>query len=578
MWHVPTCRLERYFSRGDDVGQPLASRIRLFESPWGPSLKTNCLRFRGRRYFSVLIKMLKNVPTSPLGLKAFRTSLALLCMYSGEACPVAQIENESLKCVLSKLSLEIKPRRDAKVVLTAMSSACVYLQALRHEATPAWSTLKLFHRLAACLSECKVPAETCVMAYYCTVYGCTSRTPTSVHACFKTLISGLDCLPEFVVNLVKERSGALHEACEFVSDLGVMVTSDLALALSLAVLGNSMDVLPHGDWVPTVTPLVQFLEDDLVRSIQLASGCLSARQEMDEATFKSFMALMELHCMVQYDPTVLSPALLTLWRTLFDAICGGAFESDESSLFHQQCVAALECLASHNLDLFLLTTVKPLYQKRKAWRYNWIVFLSRFLRHYPGESFRCSGSLMDFTVQTLAALEDSAKEEKQTCLSAVNQMLKNVTHYLPNVSLQVQRQHLLVGQKDGMVKVYNLKNGSIVDQFMTYRNIPVLAVAYSSNHESSDIAVVPETGDSLQLWGAPRQVNTFANFFSGPQKVSFALNQTFDLSPFKSTDKSDRQLGPAERVALYRFCSLRWLSPQCVEFTSPWHVKAQFSW
>ncbi|ORC88899.1 uncharacterized protein TM35_000141100 [Trypanosoma theileri] len=259
--------------------------------------------------------------------------------------------------------------------------------------------------------------------------------------------------------------------------------------------------------------------------------------------------------------------ILNNTKEIVDAIGTLAFEKEG-----EVCNAAVKTLVSIATvegKGFFDNRMNQWYNEKRSWRPRIITFFGNFIESVPVQSYSFFSIMMRFFLRALDP-HNPNKEERNSCVMPVTHVIRLAVVYLPNVSFQQHLQYLAVGNKDGVVQVVNMKTTGIVASFHSHKE-GILCVSYSSNTSSHDIAVLGENMETVKIWRANRTGSVLSAIFAGPM-VEFRLRFTVDIPKFDRDSSKD-----SEHLSLITKCRLRWLSPHCVELSSPWHDRIQLS-
>lgn len=184
--------------------------------------------------------------------------------------------------------------------------------------------------------------------------------------------------------------------------------------------------------------------------------------------------------------------------------------------------------------------------------------------------------------------------EREACFPSVASLFRAAVKNLPFFTFQQKFQRIAVGHNNGCVSVFDVKSADEITKFVAFEatgasarilnsSVPTLfsansplpanaiaAVAYSNiNHE---IAVVSWDLRSLRIFHASGS----STFFIPSSYSHFKLRkEVLITSPAVANHNSDRAaMMPKQAVER---CALVWLSPHCIELTSPWHERVQLT-
>ncbi|RNF07117.1 uncharacterized protein Tco025E_07436 [Trypanosoma conorhini] len=255
-------------------------------------------------------------------------------------------------------------------------------------------------------------------------------------------------------------------------------------------------------------------------------------------------------------------------KAVVDAIATLAFEGQNKN--GVLAIKTLMSIASIEGNGFIEHRVKQWYNQKRSWRPRIIAFFGALIEFAPLQSYDAFPIVTEFLLRALDP-HNPNKEERESCLMPVTQVIRRAVEYLPNVSFQQHLQYLAVGSSDGVVRVINMKTTGIVASFVSHPE-KILCVAYSSNTTTHDIAVLSEKMESIKIWHATRPVGLLGVIFAG-QLPEFRLKFTVEIP---KVNKEEHPGGPDPLLMMAK-CRLRWLSPHCVELSSPWHDRIQLA-
>jgi WD40 repeat protein len=146
---------------------------------------------------------------------------------------------------------------------------------------------------------------------------------------------------------------------------------------------------------------------------------------------------------------------------------------------------------------------------------------------------------------------------------------------LPTVCFDQREQRLVHGQPDGRVVIYDTKSTSVVADFAAHK-LPIAAVAFVSRGESLDVAVVAANLDDLRIWRCTRSGGLLHGLFTGSSTLHFVLQKSVPVPHARGMEAALQALhGKMHSEMIVATCSLKWLSPGCVELTTTWHHQVQ---
>ncbi|KAH9601270.1 hypothetical protein LSM04_006454 [Trypanosoma melophagium] len=259
--------------------------------------------------------------------------------------------------------------------------------------------------------------------------------------------------------------------------------------------------------------------------------------------------------------------ILSNTKEIVDAIGTLAFEKEGEIC--NEALKTLVGIATIEGKFFLESRVNQWYNEKRLWRPRIIAFFGNLIESVPVQSYSFFSIMMGFLLRALDP-HNPNKEERNSCVTPVTHVVRLAVVCLPNVSFQQHLQYLAFGNKEGVVQVVNMKTTGIVASFHSHQE-GILCVSYSSNTSSHDIAVLGEKMETVKIWRANRSASVFSAIFAGPM-VEFRLRFTVEIPTFNKDSSKE-----SEHLSLITKCRLRWLSPHCVELSSPWHDRIQLA-
>ncbi|KAG8342817.1 hypothetical protein ERJ75_000881200 [Trypanosoma vivax] len=249
-----------------------------------------------------------------------------------------------------------------------------------------------------------------------------------------------------------------------------------------------------------------------------------------------------------------------------DTLASLAFEKDGK--IGTSAVKTLLSVASVEGSGFVKDCVKQWYDKNVSWRPRIIAFFGSLIEEMPVLAYMSFSIIKEIVLRALDP-HNPNKEERCICALPVLRMIRLAVCRLPSVSFQQQMQLLAIGNTEGVVEVIDLKTTALVACFSSHPEA-ILCLSYSSDTSSHNIAVLSNKMDMVKVWQARRPKGFFEVIFSG-STIDFHLKTAIDVPKIADHDsiKFDHKL-------LIK-CTLKWLSPHCLELYTPWHDKVQLA-
>ena len=260
-------------------------------------------------------------------------------------------------------------------------------------------------------------------------------------------------------------------------------------------------------------------------------------------------------------------------------------------------------------------------------RFMLIHLFTRMIQMSPSDVILNDGMLKMLPLVFVAIDPHSpSRTEREACFSAVASLFRAAVRCLPNVSFQQKFQRIAVGHNSGAVTVFDVKSTDEICNFVAFEPsttaggratattpnsskskrekassasaaisaLPlysaecpppphaVAAIAYSNLHH--DVAVLPWDLSCVRIYHA----SGTGTFFLPSNHSTFKLRREVPLPPpphptagssagasVSSVSAAFAAAEPLSAAEVAERCSLVWLSPQCVEVTSPWHDRVQ---
>ncbi|CBZ26742.1 conserved hypothetical protein [Leishmania mexicana MHOM/GT/2001/U1103] len=568
LWHLPTCRLERTFR--SSPGSPYRRLDNLLEHHWASALSIIRYRFVGREHYAIRIDVDSllsglGVGEQPVKRSSLEYSSALRLMLGclGESCPPSLPREDALCEALDDLGLVVTGVQTHECVWCAILLLCELLSRTLDGACAAaiYSTIEsLGDKLTSSPAPDPYRQADAVQHFLSRFYTLRRSTPPAFRYALRLMATKMSVgsLAD-VVKLLRSRvlpAQSREAAGDEAPAVPPLIESGSAFAALLVLLNLASQRADYS--LQAETPLFSLLRQSTVEAQRAVTAALEDDHTLSHRS-AALLGLVESHATlcVLGDKDTFQTLVKALVRKAFG---GGGEEAKQKSL------EALERLVAQDPQGFLSTYIVTHFHLYAEYRPYIIVFLAHFVKNFPYEAYTVFSTIADIFVSGLSDLSSASKDAASIYHTAVSQLLRVTTASLPSVSLQQRLRHLAVGRSDGKVVVYSVKAASIVTAFQAH-SAPVLGVAYSGNTSTLDIATIAETMDEIKVWRSPNQSSSLASFFSGSGGASFKL---VTAVPVPSMGLRGESVS-----LLIKYFQLNWLSPQCVEFSSPWHGKVQ---
>lgn len=570
LWHLPTCRLERAFrSRRSVLDQHFDD---LLEYHWASATKVFKFSFAGSQHYAVNVNvdLLVSIfeagqPQQQSPSQEYVSALSLILRCLGESCSAVVPKVDDFGEALEDVGLLVAEVQTHECIWCAILMLCELLSRTPDPVSAAaiFTTVQSLNtKLLACDTQDPRRQADVLQQFLSRFFTLNRSTPASLRYALRTLIakSPVDSI-QAVMHALKVCSSAapMNTITE-----GSSLPTDDALrrerALSALLIVASVATQQTGYKVEDDAELSDFLRRAAAEALQ---SVLAALQDDHALLFKSalFLALVESYTVLR---VVCSSDQVQLFvRTLVKEAFSGKNEE-----VRQASLEALERLVGHASPELLSAVIAPVFQGNPVYRPYIAVFLAHLVKNFPYEAYSNFGAIADILMTGLNDATATTREESSLFNVSVGQLLRLAVASLPNVSLQPSQHHLAVGSHDGKVVVYNIKAATLVTSFQAHQ-APVLGVAYSGNIATLDIATIAEPMNEIRVWRSVSQASSIASFFGGGGGTSFKL--------VSSVEVPAAGVSVANAPVLIKYFRLRWLSPQCLEFASPWHGKIQVS-
>ncbi|KPI83004.1 hypothetical protein ABL78_7977 [Leptomonas seymouri] len=566
LWHIPTCRLERAFrSQQCALDRHFDN---LLEYHWASATKVLKFVFAGGQHYAVsvnvdlLVSMLDAGQLQPSHEYISALSLILRCL--GESCSAVVPTMDDFGEALDDVGLFVASVQTREFVWCAIVMLCELMRR-SSDATSAAAMLTTIQSLSTKLlnydtHDSRQLADV-VQQFLSRFYTLSRSTPAPFQYALRMLISKSTVESiRSVMRLLKARSAAAAASQTMESRVPAkgdaqqreQTLSALLIVSSVAAQRTDYDIKDDTD-------LCCYLHDVIAETLR--SQLAAFQDDYRLLTPALLLGLSEGYAVVR------AVGGGEEFQTFVNALVKEAFsgKNDESK---QATLAALERLVSHDPHEFLSTTIAPTFQSHASYQPYIVVFLAHLIKNFPYESYCAFGAIADICMGGLSGSSARTKDELSILNVSVSQLLRLALSSLPNVSLQPTQSHLAVGRRDGKVVVYNVKTATLVSSFQAHQD-PVLGVAYSGNITTLDIATISEPMNEIKIWRSANLSSSIVSFFSGSSGTSFKL--------VSSVEVPAADLSVADASLLINYFHLSWLSPQCLEFSSPVHEKIQVS-
>jgi hypothetical protein len=571
LWHIPTCRLERAFRAHH--GALDRHFDNLLEYHWASATKVLKFTFAGGQHYAVNVNVDLLVSIFDAGQQQqlqpsqeYISGLSLVLRCLGESCSAVVPSTDDFGEALDDVGLLVAPVQSHECVWCAVLMLCDLLSRT-YDAVSAAAILTTIRSLNAKLltydtRDPRRQADT-VQQFLSRFYTLSRSTPASFRYALQMLIvkSTVDNVHS-LMNTLRARSVAGPSAGQTVEN-GISVaknTLQCEKALSALLIVASVATQRTDCNIKDDADLCSFLRNTIAEALRNLQVAL---QDSYMLVSKSalLLGLVEGYAVIRLLDVGES------FQIFVNTLVGEAF-SGRNEEIKQASLEALERLVAHDSQEFLSTVIASAFQSHTPYRPYIIVFLAHLVKNFPYVSYCSFGAIAEIVVGGLSDSSASSKDESSIFNVAVSQLLRISVASLPNVSLQPSQHHLAVGRRDGKVFVYNIRTANVVTSFQAHE-APILGVAYSGNIVSLDIATIAETMNEIKIWRSANQSSSIASFFGGGNGTNFQL--------VSSVDVPAAGLSVADASLLIKNFHLSWLSPQCLEFSSPWHGKIQVS-
>ncbi|KAG5506856.1 hypothetical protein GH5_06081 [Leishmania sp. Ghana 2012 LV757] len=570
LWHLPTCRLERAFRSP----QGLLDRQldNLLEHHWASAMSIAKFRFVGGEHYAIRI----NVDSLLCGFDAvqpslqrssleYSSALSLMLRCLDEPFPSSLPREDALWEALDNLGLVVAGMQTHECVWCATLLLCGLLSGTLDGVCAAsiYSTIQsLSDKLATSMAPDPHQQADAMQLFFSRFYTLRRSTPAPFRHALRLMATKMSAgsLTD-VMRLLQSRalSAQSSQAARDGAPGGSSPLENGSAFATLLVMSSLVSQRPDYSLQADVT-FFDFLRQSTMEAQRTVTAALDDDHRMSDHS-GALLGLVESHT------SLCDLGEKDLFQSFVTALVREAFggKGEEAK---QASLEALERLVAQDPQGLLSTYIVTDFHLNSEYRPYIVVFLSRFVKNFPYEAYTVFSTIADIFVSGLSDLSSASKDTASIYHVAVSQLLSVTAASLPSVSLQQSLRHLAVGRRDGKVVVYNMKAATIVTAFQAH-SAPVLGVAYSGNITTLDIATIAETLDEIKVWRSPNQSSSLTGFLTGSGGTSFKLVTTMDVPSIGLR---------VESVSLLmKYFQLNWLSPQCVEFSSPWHGKVQVS-
>ncbi|KPA75187.1 hypothetical protein ABB37_08506 [Leptomonas pyrrhocoris] len=570
LWHIPTCRLERAFR--SHQGALDRHFDNLLEYHWSSATKILKFAFAGGQHYAVNVNVNLLVSVFDAGQQQqlqpsaeYISAISLILRCLGESCSAVVPTTDNFGEALDDVGLLVAPVQTQECVWCAILMLCALLSRTS-DAVSAAAILTTIRSLNTKLLKYSTHdahrQADAVQLFLSRFYTLSRSISASFRYALQMLISKstVDSMRSLMGTLKARSAVALADQAV---ENGVPVKSDAQRrekAISALLIVSSVAAQRSDYNIKDDTDLCCYLRDVLAETLR---SLLAAFQ--DDYVFLSKSALL-LGLVESYEVARVvngGEEFQVFVKTLVNEAFNGRNEA-----IKQASLEALERLVAHDPQEFLSTVILRTFQSQVSYRPYIIVFLSHLVKNFPYEAYCAFGAIAEIFMSGLSDNSARTKDEASILSASVSQLLRLSLESLPNVSLQPSQNHLAIGRHDGSVVVYNVKTATFVSSFKAHK-APVLGVAYSGNIVTLDIATIDESMNEIKIWRSANQASTIASFFGGGNETSFKL--------VSSVEVPAAGLSVADASLLIKYFHLSWLSPQCLEFSSPWHGKIQVS-
>ncbi|CCW64507.1 unnamed protein product [Phytomonas sp. EM1] len=556
LWHLPSCSLERTFIVTEEFDFQ-ANLTDLLAKPWTSSMRITTLNFLGRRHFSVYInieKLIESMQKDENPLLSLPPSTSLLldcCVGTDKTSPF--LTDAKLYDVLEDTSLKVSGSCDICVNLGSMRLVHALFDSSK-EAQIASGILEMSMRLcknffSKCRGESGSSLDYLLCDYFFAFF--TDLQFISATARYGFEIFVRDLTPESVLelsqNLLSDRM-LTYQGSHKVETSKIPFSENKMYALVGALLVESgVHLEPK-----SACEIHQLLLTPVIESVRR----WFASPETEPISFDSSMALLAfsegfpIFAEVLYTPNLV--------HQLIQYAIKGTCEKSR-----RVCIQAVSRIISHNTARFVDDYCAELSVKHPRWNAALIKIFEFYTVNFPNKAFYVCDYLLDFSIKLIG--KNSAADKKDIIVGAFVQFARTLASLLPNVSFQNHSQRIAVGTSEGIVKVYSVKNEGVATSFKAHSE-PILSLAFSKNKTDYELVVVSQGMKYVSIWKTPPQSISLVSLFTRSSRK---------FRHFADVDLPNVENFVATELLSVRFCRVRWVSPECIQFVSPWHGKIQ---
>lgn len=583
LWHLPTCRLERAFT-SSGIDFPMNGDMSdLLTTQWSPSLSIRPFPFLGHVHYSVNLNIGKMIAY----LNATRTvSRDVLCALPLllQCCNLADVKESSdsgghaadltdyaVVNALEDLSLSVSPGRQVFSCVGAIALTCAIAEVAQERLVASQAAALSFRLHEHLVGEIKETAEVNIphaLAVYHTVFFSSVQTVcTSLREGFARMIARLsdELVKRVAAKVITSEMPRETESTQAATD-----PLD-GVAGACPCNGKNSNSFRFLAAIVAVRKAVKgFTNTEIMESLRNAARakCLrfvrwfhdnGANSHLTAFDSASLLGLAEGYALFADMPEM---------RELVDCLAWLAF-SGACEDARTTCLNALVQITAADPANVVCHVLDACSLSHPSWRPGMIRFLEHFVKAFPCQAASSFTTILDFALRAVSACAtpNTLADKRALCVDATMQLVRVAVAHLPNVSLQQNLLQVAVGGPDGKVKVYNLKTAEVITIFQAHAH-PILCLSYSSNTVSCDIATVSVMTEHVNIFRAHRQTSSMVSFFSGAPN-RFVLETKVDLPTTRASLD--------DKVAFARYCRVKWLSPQCLQFSSPWHERVQLA-
>eukprot|EP00658_Telonema_sp_P-2_P050544 TRINITY_DN3856_c0_g1_i1.p1 TRINITY_DN3856_c0_g1~~TRINITY_DN3856_c0_g1_i1.p1 ORF type:complete len:357 (-),score=28.02 TRINITY_DN3856_c0_g1_i1:231-1301(-) len=212
-------------------------------------------------------------------------------------------------------------------------------------------------------------------------------------------------------------------------------------------------------------------------------------------------------------------------------------------------------------------------------------FLVNLVQRYPG-TMVATNSITQILSYVWHALDphNPNKAERDQTIPIATQFFRVAVGTIPTLCFHQKSQRVVLGKPDGHISLFDAKSTDEVATFAAFTPASgtqqksqqticslqahsIIAVGYLTS--SHDIAVLPADLSCVKIF-SPVSTSTVGSFFAF---VSSSAHSHYKLKKTVALDTPASLAVVSSSVAIG--CNVVWLSPVCVEVTSPYHDRVQ---